>query len=98
MWHMWANVKNGIFYHPVPDKGVAKLYAGDRPVVQVEVKEDPEGTYFGWVDADRETGIPSMIWPARSLFEMCFPGGSKSEVNRGKGRVAQLSVSLLSNR
>jgi hypothetical protein len=92
MWQMWANEKNGHFYHPVVDKGLAKLYAGDRSLVQVEVQEDPTGTYFGWVDAEQGSGIPTMIWPNRSLFEMCFPSGSRAEVDLGKGRVAQMSI------
>lgn len=93
MWTMWAGNSHSYFSHPMPSKGMAKLYASaGEALVEVEVREDPAGTYFGWIDAGPESGVPSMIWPSRFQLEMCFPYGTKVEVEHGKGRVVQLSV------
>jgi hypothetical protein len=68
--------------------------------VEIEVIEDPDGRYYGWIDADRPdvpfsasyTGEPVMIQPDGSLFRMQFPYGPQAEVDAGKGEVVRLSV------
>jgi len=93
MWTMWAGNNKSYFSHPQPTRTMARLYERNADqVVEVEVREDPEGTYFGWLDAHRDSGFPSLIWPSRLQLEMCFPSGTQVEVDRGEGRVVQLSI------
>lgn len=94
MWTMWAGNSKSYFSHPQPTRAMAKLYERADEVVEVEVREDAEGTYFGWIDAPYDSEFPSMVWPSRVQLEMCFAGGTQVEVDRGKGRVVQLSIVL----
>jgi hypothetical protein len=57
----------------------------------VMVTEDPQGTHLGWIDSDGTT--PVMIL-RKEIFEIQFPYGSRAEVERGAGRVVQLSIRL----
>jgi hypothetical protein len=65
-----------------------------EPIVKVDVHEvaedSPDGTHWGWLDSDDRD--PTMIYPHRGMLEMCFPYGSKVEIERGKGRVVRLAV------
>jgi hypothetical protein len=65
-----------------------------HPVVEVDVaevaKEDPAGTHWGWIRADKD--VPGMIWQHRGAFNAQFPYGPKAEEERGKGRVVRLAV------
>jgi hypothetical protein len=51
---------------------------------------DPSATHWAWIDSGESD--PCMIYPHAGMFEMCFPYGSKIEVEHGKGRVARLAV------
>jgi hypothetical protein len=33
-----------------------------------------------------------MVWPSEGQLEMCFPGGSQAEADRGLGRKVNLIV------
>ena len=93
MWTMWAGNDKSYYSNPQPTWAMAKLYERDADrIVEVEVREDADGRYFGWLDAHRDSGFPSMIWPSRLQLEMCFPSGTQVEVDRGEGRVVQLSI------
>lgn len=93
MWTMWASATEKCFLHPEVNKEHAQLYAGrGAPLVQVEVTEDPKGTYFGWVDLEKGSEVPTLIWPSLAQLKMCFPCGTKDAVARGEGRIIQLSV------
>ena len=74
-----------------------RLY-GHVPVA-VELAEDPEGGYYGWIEADAEetrrrheyTGVPEMIQPHEGMFEVQFPYGPEAEVERGRGEIVRMS-------
>jgi hypothetical protein len=63
-----------------------------KPIVQVEMTEDPAGEYLGWVpdycDSTR-AAVPELVQP-EYLFELQFPYGSKAEVEHGHGHVVRL--------
>lgn len=72
-------------------------FCGVDPV-PVELVEDPEGQYYGWIQAGREgllprryTGIPVMIQPHEGMFRMQSPDGFASKVERGDGEVVRMS-------
>lgn len=63
------------------------------PIVAVAVEETPDGeepTHWGWVRTGDDA--PIMIYPRKSLLEMCFPYGTDAEVEAGRGRVVRLTV------
>lgn len=76
------------------------LAYGHAEAVEVEVVEDPDGAYWGWVDANPRyspNGRPEMIWGWKAAFNMQFTFGPDAEVEAGRGQVVRLSVSEVSN-
>jgi hypothetical protein len=69
---------------------------GHKEVIEVELIEDPEGTYWGWIKYADLLGPldpnPRMVQPSKVLFDMQFPYGPESEAARGKGEVVRLCV------
>lgn len=65
-----------------------------QDVVLVDLVEDPNGTYWGWEDAEKP-GRFSMIWPSFVQLQVCFPYGIDIEEKKGKGRRVQLRVDLI---
>ncbi|MFG3710947.1 hypothetical protein [Micromonospora sp. NPDC047730] len=66
-----------------------------REPVPVELTEDPEGTYWGWIDAPghpQADGMPEMVQPHYGMFTMQFPYGPEAEQERGKGEIVRMSV------
>jgi len=96
-WTMWAHRekdRNGagkpMYLHASEDKGWVDMHELDIPVVKVEVRENPKGEYFGWIEAGKT--VPEMIWMGKNLFDCCFPYGPEEEEKRGKGRIVRLDV------
>jgi hypothetical protein len=72
-------------------------FCGCTPV-PVELTEDPDGTYWGWIRAASDgilprkyTGVPEMIQPHEGMFSMQFPYGPQAEAERGRGEVVRMS-------
>jgi hypothetical protein len=61
-----------------------------REPVPVELTEDPDGRYWGFVYADAPERGPVMVQPSQSLFRVQFPYGPEQAVN--KGEVVRLSI------
>lgn len=70
-------------YMYLGEKWWVELHGLEEPLVEVLVTEDPEGPYYGWLETGEEQ--PSMIWPSKIQFTMCFPYGPKVEEERDKG-------------
>jgi len=68
-----------------------KMHGLADPIVKVELTEDLDGTYYGWIDNTR-SGIPEMIQPHEGMFEMQFPYGSMAEADHGRGRMVRMTV------
>lgn len=84
----YAIISHGILMH-VGTKWYASQYGG--PVVPVTVAEvDDNPSHWGWLGEGEDTY--SMIWPTKAQFEMCFPYGSKSSEEAGKGRACKLLI------
>jgi hypothetical protein len=86
---MWALPEGDGFAHP-GHRRYAEAYAQGTPAVTVEVVEDPDGTYYGWIGKDADQ--PSMIYANPMAFRMCFPYGPKAEEEAGHGRAVRLSI------
>lgn len=86
-------------YRHFGDPRTVQAY-GDAPV-EVELVEDSEGTYWGWMhfahDHYPASDAPVMVQPHKSLFNMQFPHGPDAEVNRGHGEVVRCSVHEVAN-
>lgn len=97
---MWAgirfNAENVAYFYAVgPTSRFPKAYGVVEPI-EVLATEDPEGTYYGWLDRNEHTGqwreSPSMIYERESLFRMCFPYGYKAAEQSGQGRPLRLRI------
>jgi hypothetical protein len=93
---MWALPEDGEFTNPGHKRFTREFATPGQVPVEVLVREQPDGSYYGWLAADDE--IPSMIYGHRGLFEMCFPYGPKAEVEKGNGRVVRLTIEALKAR
>ena len=87
---------SGRFYSFMYDPRVASLFGlEEADVFRVRVRDLNEGEasgYWAWWSTEKEHFIPGMIWPEKGLVEMCFPYGSKAEVERGRGEVVNVVV------
>lgn len=72
-------------------------FRGGSPIA-VELTEDPDGRYWGWVELpdsarsnERRVGIPTMIQPHEGMFRMQSPDGFGQNIDRGYGEVVRMS-------
>jgi len=86
-WRMYAHQEDGYFEN-FGERWWVKIHGLDLPVVEVVLTEDPEGTCYGWLATGEET--PTMIWPSRAQFEVCFPCGWRAEEDAGRGRMVRM--------
>jgi hypothetical protein len=66
-----------------------------RTPVPVELTEDPEGTYWGWIYAEgrpNADGAPHMIQPHYGMFTMQFHYGPEAEQEWGRGEIVRMSA------
>lgn len=90
-WELWAHdYGKGFFMHIGPKRYVELHMIKDHPIVEVDVEEDPEGTYYGFIRTGKE--VPVMIYPSKTLFDICFPYGLEVEERAGKGKIVKLKV------
>lgn len=107
-WTMWAGTMKPhgtdevVFCNVGSSPMFVRAYGHPNPV-QVQVTEDPEGRYWGWLantnwDLSLEPVYrenPTMIYPNRNLFIMCFPYGPENGEEHNKGKVLHLSILTL---
>ncbi len=103
-WRMYAHDRNGTFWH-LGSRSYVEAHGLRDPIVEVEAREvahdAPDGTHWGWLHNDWRDGwesTPSMIWPNRPCFDVCFTYGPAAEEKAGKGRVVRLAVRALNER
>lgn len=100
-WRMFAGrvakpVSGREFLNFGPDHYV-RMY-GHTPV-PVELTENPDGAYYGWIHADRpqerfaskHTGGPVMIQPSYSMFAVQFPYGPEDGAEAGDGEIVRMT-------
>lgn len=88
-WAMYA-CDYGDYYCHVGTKDWVKLFFSDQSIVPVEIIEDPEGRYWGWIESGKER--PSMIMPSEIHFRVCFPYGPEALVEMGRGEIIRMSI------
>ncbi len=73
-------------------------FKGVTNPVEVELIEDPDGRYWGYIRlpsssiSDRNlTGAPTMVWGHEGMFRMQSPDGFRSDVERGRGEIVRMS-------
>lgn len=99
-WRMFAGRvepgPDGSSFRNFGEPHYVRMY-GHEPV-EVELTEDPEGGFYGWIYADRpdemplrRTGIPVMIQPDENLFRIQFPYALKEHIAKGDGEVVRMS-------
>jgi hypothetical protein len=106
-WFLWAHretEKSGrVVYRHIGYEKWTRLHGGQAPVVAIRLTEDPDGAYWGWLDSNRDHAKPTLVYPSKLLFEMCFSSGSARAIeglaSRGHiGKVVRLSVIELGSR
>lgn len=96
-WRMFAQYRTTrgvVRYSHFGPQGYAKLGRGDG-VVEVELIEDADGDYWGWVDA----GDTELLYPSASFDDLdqlfmgaTEPAGVKAAQDAGEGRVVRFVV------
>jgi hypothetical protein len=66
----------------------------DDEVVLVELVEDPDGMYAGWLHTSEDQ--IAMVQPRR-IFDMQFPYGAEAEVKAGNGQIVYLRAEQLAD-
>jgi hypothetical protein len=83
------------YFHASPSRWWVELHGSTEPVVTIRLRErtaaDAPSSYFAWLRFDRPERY-AMVWPSEGQLEMCFPGGSQAEADRGLGRKVNLIV------
>lgn len=99
-WRMFAgrdtNPVAGREFRNFGQEHYVRMYG--REPIPVELTEDPDGTYYGWIRAGRDglfprtyTGVPEMIQPSYGMFAMQFPYGPEDGVRDGQGEIVRMS-------
>lgn len=98
-WEMYAtehiDAQGKFVYLHFGTKRFVELHGLHKPIVPVVLTEDPEGSYWGWLQTGDTTVC--MVWPSKKQLEMCFPYGTKADADQGYGRVVRMRAEVLRN-
>lgn len=100
-WRLWAHEcesgkdGTGAFRH-IGKRRYVELHLMNYPIVEVNITEDKNGNYWGWLSKGENE--PKMIWPSKAQFEVCFIYGPEMEVEHGKGEILRLRVEKLTDK
>lgn len=101
VWRMYAGRGEdsiGPYFAHVSTHPMYPKAHGHDEIVEVDVVEDSNGRYLGWIDAPglftspKYDGVPVMIQQHEILFRVQFPYGIDAETERGRGRVVHLEI------
>jgi hypothetical protein len=90
-WKMYATPSKGLFWYTAETPNFVRLH-GAKEVVAVNVRENKDGRYYGWLGTGRN--FPQFIWPSEAQRDMCFPYGPASEEKLGRGRRVRLDIEV----
>lgn len=83
--HRWFGARQFVQMHGVED----------RDIFEVDLTENPEGPYFGWLGAAylhyAADEAPVMIQQNEGIFDMQFAYGAQVEVEHGHGRIVRMT-------
>jgi hypothetical protein len=93
-WRMFAGRTSGGVLHGFGDEHTVR-FRGLTPE-PVEVIEDPDGDYWGWIDLPTKhrafvSGVPTMIQGREGIFRIQSPDGFRSDVEAGRGEIVRLT-------
>jgi len=74
------------------DRSVRMCISSPEKIYKIDVKEatkDEETSYVGWLDSE---GNISFIFPNLVLLEVCFPYGTKPEIELGRGKIIKIVI------
>ena len=102
-WRLWAirnasPVSGREFTHFGDERTLRTFYGRSGEPTLVELTEDPQGGYYGWIDCDPKTGhagTPFMVQPHEGVFRMQEPGGFRQRVEQGFGEVVRMSATAV---
>lgn len=92
---MYGALENGkwncIYYNK---RSVVMCGIKQSDIVKLQVTEDENGQYFGWLEGDEI----SMVWPNLAALKMCFAYGIEEEEKKGKGKRIRLKIEAALNK
>jgi hypothetical protein len=88
----YNGISTGDRFRHFGEARIVRMYGSAAPIVEVNLVEDPEGEYKGWIPAG-ETKMRMVLH--KQLFPMQFPYGVTAEVDAGKGEAVNLRVELV---
>jgi len=100
VYYAHKRVREGgvIYLHASPSLRWLGLFHSPDEVVKLRLRErrdgDPPSGYWGWVATSTPEKF-SMVWPSKTMFDICFPNGSKASEESGGGRAVNLIVEEL---
>lgn len=88
-WKMFAHERNGSIFNVEEREFTAKMYAGNRPLIKVNVIECETGDHLGWIKTGEDH--PIFIY-LEKVFPICFTYGVDEAVKAGHGVVVRLKI------
>lgn len=82
----------GGFYSFFEHLDIIRL-TGQSPIIAVRVILDDAGDHYTWHDYERDT--LDYTAPTLDMVEICFPYGTKTEEERGRGKLKRCRVEAL---
>ena len=76
--------------HVQKDERTTRHYSPDRPIVPVNIVEDLEGDYLGWLPSGHADQV--RLVQHHRLFNMQFPYGYEAEADAGKGEAIRVRI------
>jgi hypothetical protein len=70
IWKMFAHERNGEIIGVESNRRTAKKYAGDSPLIEVDVIADEYGEYRGWIETEED--VPIMIRKRNPIGRQCL--------------------------
>lgn len=88
-WQMFAG-RNSLASRPFHRFGDERTvrFCGFEPVA-VELTEDDEGGYYGWLKAGADA--PTMVQGHEGIFRIQSPDGFRSDIELGRGEIVRMS-------
>ncbi len=96
VWQLYALQRDGGFAHFYPSTTQVQM-CGDAPPWLVQLAIDHDGPFWAWYHSHHphngvSRGYVSMVYPHRTVVEICFPYGPQAETLRGRGEIVRLHV------
>jgi len=90
VWRMYAgrSEQSGMFSDFFGHPTLVRMNGYHGEIIQVELIEDPEGPYWGWLGTNED--VPSLIQPHEIQYIIQFAYGPQRAEDTGIGRTVRL--------